>query len=381
MFVFLCSLASGLQRLPESSRGGNERRLIVQLNQNRVAFVDYGKGFCIVMVVMMHSVLGVEHAAGAQSFMGPVVAFAKPFRMPDFFLISGLFLARVIDRNWHDYLDRKVLHFAYFYALWVTIQFAFKAPGLAVDLGWDGVAKAYAFSFIEPFGTLWFIYLLPIFFVVTKALRNVPPLLMWSAAALLQIAQVHTGSTVIDEFCGRFVYFYSGYLLAPYVFAFAAQVAEKRRAAALLLMVWAVFEGVMVFQGYSALPVVSLGLGFLGALAVVALSVLLSTAGFAKPLRYAGQNSIVIYLAFFLPMAATRIALLKFAPDLDLGIVALIVTTVAVITPLLLHEAVKDTRLRFLFRRPDWARLTPAPLPAAQRGPRRGSPALTLSNP
>jgi uncharacterized membrane protein YcfT len=32
----------------------------VQLNQDRVAFVDYGKGFCIVMVVMMHSVLGVE---------------------------------------------------------------------------------------------------------------------------------------------------------------------------------------------------------------------------------------------------------------------------------------------------------------------------------
>jgi len=27
------------------------------------------------------------------------MAFAKPFRMPDFFLISGLFLARVIDRS------------------------------------------------------------------------------------------------------------------------------------------------------------------------------------------------------------------------------------------------------------------------------------------
>jgi len=353
----------------------------VQLNQDRVAWVDYGKGFCIVMVVMMHSVLGVEQAAGATSFMGAVVAFAKPFRMPDFFLISGLFLARVIDRNWHDYLDRKVLHFAYFYALWVTIQFAFKAPSFAADLGWDGVAKAYAFSFIEPFGTLWFIYLLPIFFVVTKALRNVAPAIMWSAAALSQIAQINTGSTVIDEFCARFVYFYSGYLLAPYVFAFAARVAEKKLAAVLLLMVWALFEGMMVFQGYSELPVVALGLGFLGALGVVALSVLLSTADVAKPLRYAGQNSIVIYLAFFLPMAATRVALLKFAPNLDLGIVALIVTTVAVITPLLLHEAVKDTRLRFLFRRPDWARFAPAPLPASEHGPRRASPALRLSNP
>jgi uncharacterized membrane protein YcfT len=353
----------------------------VQLNQDRVAFVDYGKGFCIVMVVMMHSVLGVEQAAGATSFMGPVVAFARPFRMPDFFLISGLFLSRVIDRDWRDYLDRKVLHFVYFYALWVTIQFAFKAFSFADDLGWAGVAQAYAISYVEPFGTLWFIYLLPIFFVVTKALRNVPPLLMWSAAALLQIADIHTGSTVIDEFSARFVYFYSGYVLAPYVFAFAARVAEIRRAAIVLLMVWAVFEAAMVFMGYSALPVVSLALGFIGALAVVALSVLLSTTGAAKPLRYAGQNSIVIYLAFFLPMAVTRIALLKFAPDLDLGIVALIVTTIAAITPLILYEAVKDTKLSFLFRRPDWARLTPsAPQLVSEPRQRPGAPALSLSN-
>jgi hypothetical protein len=55
-----------------------------------------------------------------------------------------------------------------------------------------------------------------------------------SAAALLQIAQIHTRSTVIDEFSARFVYFYSGYMLAPYVFAFAARVGERRGAAVLL---------------------------------------------------------------------------------------------------------------------------------------------------
>ena len=106
---------------------------------SRVDWVDYAKGFCIVMVVMMHSTLGVEQAAGREGWMHAVVAFARPFRMPDFFLISGLFLARVIDRDWRDYLDRKVVHFAYFYVLWVTIQFAFKAPMFAADMGWRGV--------------------------------------------------------------------------------------------------------------------------------------------------------------------------------------------------------------------------------------------------
>ena len=53
----------------------------------RIDWVDYAKGICIVMVVMMHSVLGVEAAAGQTGFMHLVVMFAKPFRMPDFFLI------------------------------------------------------------------------------------------------------------------------------------------------------------------------------------------------------------------------------------------------------------------------------------------------------
>src|SRR4051794_21247174 len=181
---------------------------------SRVDWVDYAKGFCIIMVVMMHSTLGVEAAAGQQSWMHALVAFAKPFRMPDFFLISGLFLARVIDRDWRTYLDRKVVHFAYFYLLWVTIQFAFKAPGLAAEQGWTGVAWLYAESFVEPFGTLWFIYLLPVFFVVAKLSRQVPPWIVWLIAAALEIAHIHTGWTVADEFASRFVYFYTGYILA-----------------------------------------------------------------------------------------------------------------------------------------------------------------------
>src|ERR1700680_2812409 len=110
--------------------------------RGRVDWVDYAKGFCIVMVVMMHSTLGVEAQAGREGFMHWVVAFAAPFRMPDFFLISGLFLARVIDRDWRTYLDRKVVHFVYFYLLWTAIQFAVKAPLFAHEYG--------------PLGAIWF---------------------------------------------------------------------------------------------------------------------------------------------------------------------------------------------------------------------------------
>jgi uncharacterized membrane protein YcfT len=318
----------------------------------RVDWVDYAKGFCIIMVVMMHSTLGVEHAAGKESWMGYFVAFAKPFRMPDFFLISGLFLARVIDRNWSDYLDKKVVHFFYFYVLWVTIQFVFKAPGFLAQGGITNVGTQYALAFVEPFGTLWFIYILPLFFVLTKLTKRIPPLAIFLVAAALEIAPIYTGWIMIDEFAARFVYFFAGYWLANFIFQFAAGVQKDPWLALAGLGAWVVANDLLVIKGYSELPFVSLALGFVGAGAIVAIAALLAKVDWFKLLRYAGENSIVVYLAFFLPMALSRAVLLKTGIIPDLGTVALIVTAMGVIVPLLFHAVVRGTRFDFLFVRP-----------------------------
>ena len=332
----------------------------------RVDWADYAKGFCIIMVVMMHSTLGVEEAAGRDGFMHALVAFAKPFRMPDFFVISGLFLSRVIDRDWRTYLDRKVVHFAYFYVLWVTIQFAVKAPVFAAAHDWDYVAAQYALAFIEPFGTLWFIYLLPIFFVVTKAVRRVPPALIWFAAAALQIAAIDTGWTAIDEFAGRFVYFYTGYLFAPRIFTFAAAVQARPGRAAAGLIAWALVNGGLVYAGVAGWPMIGLALGLVGAAAVIAFSALMAKAQVFEPVRYCGQHSIVIYLAFFLPMAATRTLLLKTGIVPDVGVMSLLVTTAGVLGALAIWWAAHATGATFLFERPARFWIAPRPRVATQ---------------
>jgi uncharacterized membrane protein YcfT len=325
----------------------------------RVAWVDYAKGICIVMVVMMHSTLGVGTAAGGEGFLHHVVAFAKPFRMPDFFLISGLFLARVIDRDWKTYLDRKVVHFAYFYLLWMTIQFVFKAPGFAAEHGTAETLRFFALSFVEPFGTLWFIYLLPIFFVVTKLTRRVPPLVIWLVAAALQTATIETGWMVIDEFAARFVYFYTGYWLASHIFDLARDVRAKPIFASAWLALWGALNGLLVFGGYSHWPVISLLLGLLGATAIISLAGLLARTRFFDALRYCGEHSIVIYLAFFIFMAGTRVALLKTGLIADIGLMSVIVTTAGVLGPLALFWLTRNTPLRFLFERPDRFWLAP----------------------
>jgi uncharacterized membrane protein YcfT len=319
---------------------------------DRVDWVDYAKGICIVMVVMMHSVLGVELAAGQTGFMHLVVMFARPFRMPDFFLISGLFISVVIDRDWRTYLDRKVVHFAYFYVLWVTIQFGFKAPGFAAESSWGHVGYLYLESFIEPFGTLWFIYLLPIFFVVIKATRRMPTLLIWGVAALLEMAHVATGWTVIDEFCARFVYIYSGYLFAHYVFALADRARTYPAFALFGLALWALVNGGLVKFGVSEWPLVSLALGLAGACAIITTGTLLARMQWLTFLRFCGEHSIVIYLAFFLPMATTRTLLLRTPLVHDIGTVSLVVTIAGVVGALLIWCVALAAGANFLFERP-----------------------------
>ena len=319
----------------------------------RVDWVDYAKGICIVMVVMMHSVLGVELATGQNGFMHVAVMFAKPFRMPDFFLISGLFLALVIDRDWRTYLDRKVVHFAYFYVLWVTIQFGFKAPGFAAEHGWAHVAYEYLLSFIEPFGTLWFIYLLPIFFVVIKLTRRAPVILIFASAVLLESAHVATGWTAIDEFCARFVYIYSGYIFADHVFALSDRARAYPALALIGLAVWALVNGGLVAMGVSELPIISLALGLAGACAIVTMGTLLARMHWLNVLRFCGEHSIVIYLAFFLPMASTRTLLLKTGFIHDIGLISLIVTIAGVTGALVIWRLALWAHANFLFERPD----------------------------
>ena len=333
------------------------------MHDGRVDWVDYAKGFCIIFVVMMHSTLGVEAAAGHNGWMHPVVTFALPFRMPDFFMISGLFLANVIDRDWRIYLDRKVVHFAYFYVLWMTVQFAVKAPGMAADMGAAEVVRLYLLSFIDPFGTLWFIYLLPVFCVFIKLTKRVPWPIIWLGGAALEISHLHTGWMVPDEFAARFVYCYTGYIAARYVFAMAARAQETPALGIAGLLAWSLVNGTLVYFGYEQMPFISLALGLVGACAVVTVSALMTLHDMFKPLRYCGRNSIVVYLAFFLPMAATRGLLLKTHLLTDVGSMSVVITAAGVIGSLALYLATRGTWARFLFERPAMFWLTPKPAP------------------
>jgi len=347
----------------------------------RLAWVDVAKGICILLVVMMHSVIGTGEAMGGEGFLHPVVAFAKPFRIPDFFLLSGLFMGRVIDRDWRLFSDRRVVHFAYFYLLWLVIQSAARYGKIAGNDGFAAFAGHLAHALIEPYSSLWFIYLLAVFSVVTKALRRVPAAVLLAGAALLQIADLRSDSTLIEEFCARYVYFVAGYLFADRIFALADAARARVGLALCGLAAWATVEGWLAltpsshpaYPTLASLSLVSLALGAAGALAIVVGAALITRAGgpIAEAIRVCGQRSIVIYLAFSLPMAAMRGYLVGTGAIADVGLASVTVMAAAVLLPLILERMVRNTPLALLFVRPARFRL-------AEPGV-RGRPALQVT--
>jgi len=306
---------------------------------------------------MMHSTLGVEAALEAKGALHLLVDFAAPFRVPAFFLMSGLLLSRTINQPWPVYLDRKVLHFAYFYLLWLVIncviKFGLRGPGATLG--------EILFGLIEPFGTLWFIYILPFFFVVTRLAQRWPALLL-SVALAMNLLAPHTGWSAIDEFTSRLVFFVAGYLGVRHAMALADWAGANKGATALGLIVGAGLAGLIILSGWAgwkSSPAL-LVLAFAGSAAVIAISSLLAQGKLLEVVRHCGYNSLTIYLAFFLPMAATREAVVRFAPSIGPTAASIFVTLAAVVLPFVMEWATRGTRLNFLFHRPQWLQIATA---------------------
>lgn len=348
-------------------------------NTDRLGWVDVAKGLSIFLVVMMYAASSVGEDTGGVGALHWVVAFATPFRMPEFFLISGLFLANVIDRPWRAYADRRVVHYLYFYALWAVIHITFKVGLLATNP--VGAVEQIAWAIVQPYGVLWFIYMLAVVSAATKLSREIkaPVWLVFGAGALLQMLPIHTGSYAVDQFAEYFVYFCGGYVLAPQLFRLAGWARAHVTAAFAGLLAWALVNSALVFSpgfamhpvhpvmGLAGLPGLHIVLAFVGAAALCVAAALLARIPAMDWLRWLGSKSLIIYVAFVLPMGVARTILIRLG-IVEPTVLSVVTVAIAIVAPLILYWAVQKTGFgRFLFERPGWAHLPGVQRPSAKQ--------------
>lgn len=309
----------------------------------------------MILVVMMHTVVNYEFLAGSEGWLRPVVDFAQPFRMPDFFLIAGLFLYRSIDSDAASYYDRKVIHFVYFYLLWLMILLPLKELDL-LTTDPVGFGQAFLVSLIEPVNALWFLHMLAIFYVVTRLTRQVPVWIMLLIGLIMntvyQSDLVSFDWTVANRFMDRFIYFYVGFVGAQLIFKSAERARSNSVVLVFGLIVWAIGNWYFSELGLHHVPLVAPVFGLVGAIAVCLIGVLLAKHNVGGAIRYVGQNSLVVYLTFYIPMKITEKIVHQFGDPLgSVGLSTAIILLVAVASPLLFAKLIRNTPLRFLYVR------------------------------
>ena len=335
--------------------------------KSHVDWVDTAKGLSILFVVMLYATYSVGEDTGGIGAFHWIAGYVTPFRMPDFFAISGLFLARTLQKDTLTFLDRRVVHYAYFYLVWMVIHIIVKVGIATADPA--AMLEQMAWAIVEPYGVLWFIYVLALVNLAVKLFQmlRIPHWAALGIGAALQIASFHTGIYAFDQFAAYFVYFYAGYALAPVFFRLVEMAMDHPRLALGALAVWAGVNYAAVFwpshklhpdsieMGFASLPGMRLAFALIGISAIFVISGFLTRLKVMSWLTWIGKHSIVLYVSFALPMTMMRLVLIRFGLIEDTTLLTAAVYATALIAPFVLYWLVNRTGIgKFLFNRPAW---------------------------
>jgi uncharacterized membrane protein YcfT len=166
------SATTATRATPAATAAGDAATL-ARRAPNRLLWADCAKGLSIIAVCYMHVVTGIPGAP--ETAWGWFNDFMDPIRMPLFFVISGLFAHRVVERTLGDLWYRRLWFLLVPYLVFTPVQAAIRLD-MADDLGWASLGRAILLG--DP--GIWFLYVLMVFNILACLLRRVPP--VWAVA-------------------------------------------------------------------------------------------------------------------------------------------------------------------------------------------------------
>ena len=146
----------------------------------RLLWPDIAKGVCILLVVL-HHVTTKHYAPLVAEGLGPVEgawvglsSALKPVRMPLFFLVSGFFASRVVQRSWTE-VRARAMRLAYVYVIWLVLLWGVFTLEVTLPANRTQGWLELLLDVLYASTGLWFLYALALYTVLAAALRHLPP--------------------------------------------------------------------------------------------------------------------------------------------------------------------------------------------------------------
>lgn len=339
-------------------------------------WVDFVKGAAIILIVAYHAALFLTSTGMDIAGIGRARIVLDLFPMPAFFLISGMFQARIGTWSFADLWRRRLRQYLYLYVLWSVIRFIFYliAPNVRSDGAGSSAQDPLALLGILfwPISSYWFIYALFLFTLVVWVFRKAPIAVLLAIAAVVGAfaasGMLDTGNSGFNRMAEYLIFFVIGTAFHRRIYS----AVESTRAWKAFLL-WAAFLAFcgLVFAAPIAIyvPGVVLVGEALVVAAVFSLAVYLVRLRFLGWVSYIGQRALNIYLVhvFVIALFAAGLSLIPAFDDPlpDRGLLLLAGMTAAVIVVSIVLTRYL-TRVSWLFVYPFRAK-TPRSVPASER--------------
>jgi len=334
------------------------------LASNRLGWIDYARGICIILVCYRHCFEGLKEAHLPVSDFPLLQLFNVcfySFRMPLFFIVSGLFVSRSLQKKGlGDYTWGRFSIVFYPLIIWGSLQIT-----LQLLLRNYVNAKPVPFDYINliifprnPTNNQQFWYLNALFFVgafyafFKVALRFklwqqvVLSLLFYSVAGYMSYNSI--SFYIFPDIFHFYIYFCIGDIISSYIF-------KKETTDIILSPKWLIGSAIFCVIMQTIFTTINMRHGddnyininmtylyfpisLSGCALMIQLAQILQKKNILKWLRVIGYHSLYIYLMHLMLIAAVRIVLVRFFHITYIPLIMFIAISLGVIIPIFIYN-------------------------------------------
>lgn len=349
------------------------------LDKKRLEWVDYLRGIVIILVVYHHARIGIElSGVPMPEFLVTANIVFYSFRIPLFFLVSGLFFSRTINKlSTKKFVTIKFENLLYPYLIWAFIQITAQIL-LSGYTNSNRGPSDYLYIFYQPRKLDQFYYLPALFNVTMICLvvktwikpKPLPHLLL--AASLYMVSHTMEHISIISDWMTFYIFFAIGDALSQLFFTNKLQSLFGRLSTFLIAIpLFAVIQFIYLKMdiGQSVIPnadwseapklnavqtffdrLFFLVIVMVGCFFVTTLSFQLAKWKILSYLRVIGYHSLHIYVMHVMIVGFTRVVLKNYFHLQDPYLLLLACILVGVTAPIVFYNlVVKNTWGWFLF--------------------------------
>jgi fucose 4-O-acetylase-like acetyltransferase len=340
----------------------------------RLTWIDYARGITIILVVYRHAFEGLKESGlpvNNYMYLEYINILFFSFRMPLFFIVSGIFVAGSLrKRGVKKFIETKLRSILYPYFLWAGIQLGLQMIFSEYTNGKPTVQTfLYLFYLPREIAHFWYLYALfnvSVLFVLVKTTLRLNAIQQLGVGIGLYYISVvtyqqHFSIGFLADICHYYLFFALGNAVNNLVqntnnFKYF----ESWKLSLFLLLP---FIGVQVYFLLANLdhagnkymfveyfqPVNFVIIALVGCIFVINLCFLLQKINILKWLPRLGSHSLYIYVAHVIVFAGVRIFLRKVFGINDVIILLLAGIVAGLIVPVMLYKLAVALNMRWLF--------------------------------